>query len=57
MKKNLAIIQKWNNLEHGSWFSDTEYLFENFPMCVRLNSVIWPKQFKVSPKSLAKALI
>ena len=29
MKKNLAIIQKWNNLEHGSWFSDTEYLFED----------------------------
>ena len=29
MKKNLAIIQKWNTLEHGSWFSDIEYLFEN----------------------------
>ena len=29
MKKNLAIIQKWNTLEHGSWFSDIEYLFED----------------------------
>lgn len=29
MKKKLAIIQKWNTLEHGSWFSDIEYLFVN----------------------------